>query len=83
MIAVPVVPLTAVPLVITGTAGKIVNVTVFDPGVGFALDARTVATNVPVDVGVPVITPEPGITLRPGGKPVALKLVGVLVAVTV
>lgn len=83
MINVPTVPLTAVPLVITGMAGKIVNVTVFVPGVGFALDALTVAIKVPVDVGVPVMTPVPAITLSPGGKPVALKLVGVLVAVMV
>jgi hypothetical protein len=83
VIAVPTVPLTAVPLVITGMAGKIVNVTVLVPGVGFAFDALTVAVNVPVDVGVPIMAPVPAVTLSPGGKPMALKLVGVLVAVMV
>jgi hypothetical protein len=67
----------------TGMAGKIVNVTALVPGVGFALVAVTVALKVPVDVGVPVITPVPAITLSPGGKPVALKLVGEFVAVMV
>lgn len=83
VIAVPTVPLTALPLVMTGMAGKIVNVTGLVPGVGFALVAVTIALNVPIDVGVPVITPVPATTLSPGGKPVALKLVGVLVAAMV
>jgi hypothetical protein len=38
---------------------------------------------VPAVVGVPEITPVLALTLRPGGKPVALKLVGLLVAVIV
>ena len=83
MIAEPTVPLTAVPLVITGIAGKIVNVTALVPGVGLALVAVTVALKVPTEVGVPVTTPVPAVTVSPGGRPVALKLVGVLVAVMV
>ena len=38
---------------------------------------------VPAVVGVPEITPVLASTLRPGGRPVALKLVGLLVAVIV
>ena len=38
---------------------------------------------VPAVVGVPEITPVLVLTVRPGGKPVALKLVGLLVAVIV
>ena len=48
-----------------------------------ALAAVIVAAKVPVPVtdGVPEITPLVVLTVRPKGKPVALKLVGELVAV--
>lgn len=77
------VPLTVLPLVITGIAGKIVNVTAFVPGVGLALFALTVALKVPAADGVPVITPVTASTLKPGGSVVVLKLIGKLVAVMV
>ena len=46
-----------------------------------ALVAVMLAVKVPVTNGVPEITPVPVLTVSPDGKPVALKLVGVLVAV--
>ena len=76
-------PFTAPPLVMTGIAGKIVKVTVLVPGVTFAFVALTVALKVPADDGVPVTTPVPGVTLKPGGRFVPLKPVGEFVAVTV
>jgi len=45
--------------------------------------ALMVTLDVPAVVGVPEITPVLVFTLRPGGRPVALKLVGLLVAVIV
>jgi len=51
---------------------------------GFApLLALMVTLVVPAVVGVPEITPVPVLTLRPGGSGLALKLVGLLVAVIV
>lgn len=49
--------------------------------VPLALPALKVTTEVPVTVGVPVIFPVLVLTLNPVGSPVALKLVGELVAV--
>ena len=46
-----------------------------------ALVAVRVAVVVPRTDELPLITPVPVLTLRPRGKPVALKLVGELVAV--
>ena len=46
-----------------------------------ALVAPIVTFEVPVAVGVPVIRPVDVLTERPVGSPVALKLVGVLLAV--
>ena len=46
-----------------------------------ALVALMVTLYVPVVVGVPEIKPVVGSTVRPGGSGVALKLVGLLVAV--
>lgn len=60
----------------------IVTVKVANP-VPPALVALIVTLYVPVVVGVPEINPVVGSTVRPGGKPVALKLVGLLVAVIV
>jgi hypothetical protein len=48
-----------------------------------ALVALIVTDDVPVAVGVPEITPVVELTLSPAGKPVALKLVGELLAVIV
>ena len=45
------------------------------------LVALTATLEVPVAVGVPEIRPVLVFTVRPAGKPVALKLVGELVAV--
>src|SRR5687768_10858120 len=49
--------------------------------VAAALVALIVALKVPLTVGVPEITPVVVLTERPGGRPVAPKLVGLLVAV--
>ena len=48
-----------------------------------ALIAKRVGVNVPVTVGVPETTPVALFTFNPTGRPVALKLVGLLVAVMV
>jgi hypothetical protein len=48
-----------------------------------ALLALSVTEDVPVAVGVPEITPVVVLTLNPEGNPVALKLVGLLLAVIV
>jgi hypothetical protein len=48
-----------------------------------ALVALIVTLNVPAVVGVPEINPVLVFTLRPAGNPVALKLVGLFVAVIV
>ena len=48
-----------------------------------ALVALIVTVYVPAVVGVPEINPVLVFTLRPAGNPVALKLVGLLVAVIV
>ena len=45
--------------------------------------ALILTLNVPADVGMPVIRPELIFILRPAGSPVALKPVGVLLAVMV
>jgi hypothetical protein len=64
----------------TGVAGLIVKVSVAVP-VPPALVALMVTVYVPAVVGVPEIMPLLVFTLRPAGSPVALKLVGLLVAV--
>ena len=45
-----------------------------------ALVALIVTLDVPAAVGVPVIAPVEVLTLKPAGRPVALKLVGLLLA---
>ena len=68
-------------LVMTGGGGLlIVKVSVALP-VPPALVALMVTLYVPAVVGVPEIKPELVFTDRPAGSPVALKLVGLLVAV--
>ena len=64
----------------TGAAGLIVKVNVVVP-VPPELVALIVTVYVPAVVGVPEIKPELVFTDRPAGSPVALKLVGLLVAV--
>ena len=64
----------------TGVAGLIVKVSVALP-VPPALVALMVTVYVPAVVGVPEIIPLLVFTLRPAGSPVALKLVGLLLAV--
>ena len=64
----------------TGVAGLIVKVSVALP-VPPALVALMVTVYVPAVVGVPEINPVLVLTLKPAGSPVALKLVGLFVAV--
>jgi hypothetical protein len=59
-----------------------VKVSVAEP-VPPELIAPNVTVEVPAVVGVPVILPVVEEILSPDGRPVAVKLVGVLVAVTV
>jgi len=66
----------AVPIVITRVAVAVLQVPA-------PLLAVMVTLFVPVVVGVPEISPVLVLTLRPAGNPVALKLVGLLVAVIV
>jgi hypothetical protein len=80
---VPIVPVAVAPLVMTGEAGIMVKVTVWVPAVGLAFDALTVALKVPPVVGVPEIKPDEVLIFKPGGKPLALNDVGLLLAVTV
>ena len=58
----------------------IVNVTTKLP-VPSELVALTVAAYIPADDGMPEIRPVVEFTDNPGGRPIALKLVGLLVAV--
>ena len=64
----------------TGVGGLIVKVNVWLP-VPPALVALMVTAYVPAVVGVPEINPVLVLTLKPAGSPVALKLVGLFVAV--
>jgi len=66
--------------VVVGTGLLIVNVSVALP-VPPALVALMVTLYVPAMVGVPEITPVVVFTVNPAASPVALKLVGLLVAV--
>ena len=69
-----------VALVITGGGGLIVKVKVALP-VPLLLVALMVTLYVPAVVGVPEMAPVLVFTVKPEGSPVALKLVGLLVAV--
>jgi hypothetical protein len=66
----------------TGAGGLMVKVSVALP-VPPALVALMVTLYVPAVVGVPEINPVLVFTVNPAGSPVALKLVGLLVAVIV
>jgi hypothetical protein len=72
-------------LLITGTAGAalITRLNCFTGPVPAPFDAERLTVNVPDAVGVPLITPDVVLMLNPAGNPLALKLVGVLVAVIV
>jgi len=71
----------AVPaLEMTGVAGLTVNVKVVEP-VPVAFVAEIVTELIPTEVGEPLITPVAVSTLNPAGKPIALKEVGVPMAV--
>ena len=74
-------PVALVALVITGVGGLIVRVSVTVGPVPPLLVALSVTLEVPVRVGVPEIRPVPVLMVSPAGSPVALKLVGLLLAV--
>jgi hypothetical protein len=76
----PIVPFTSDALVMTGGPAPIVITSVADP-VPVAFVALIVTLKAPVVLGVPETRPVEGLTVSPGGRPVALKLVGLLVAV--
>ena len=67
-------------VLMTGVGGFTVRVRVAEP-VPPALVALIVTLDVAAVVGVPEIAPVDVLTLKPAGNPVALKLVGVLLAV--
>ena len=69
-----------VALLIAGAGELTVNVKVADP-VPLALVAPNVTVEIPTAVGVPVIFPVDVLIAKPAGNPVALKLVGLLLAV--
>ena len=76
----PTVPLAVPALVITGAGGLIVRVKTLLP-LPPALVALRLMFEEPAVVGVPEIKPLVVLIERPAGKPVALKLVGLFVAV--
>ena len=76
----PVVPVAEAALVITGAGGLTVSVNVAVP-VPPTFVALSATLDVPAVVGVPEISPVVVLTVSPAGKPVALKLVGLFVAV--
>ena len=67
---------------IMGAGTSIINVKSMLP-VPLVFEALKVTVNVPDAAGVPEITPVVVLMLRPAGKPLALKLVGELMAVMV
>jgi hypothetical protein len=72
-------------LLITGVAGApfTTRLNVLIGPAPAPLDARRPTENVPDAVGVPLITPDVALMPNPAGNPVAVKLVGLLVAVIV
>ena len=79
----PAFTLAVAALVMTGTVsagGLIVSARLRWP-VPPALAAAKDTVNEPAAVGMPEITPVPASTFNPAGRPLALKLVGVLLAV--
>ena len=73
-------PAAVVALLITGTAGATVSVSVVDP-VPPALVAEIVTELTATAVGVPLIRPVAVLIARPAGSPVAPNTVGELLAV--
>ena len=76
----PTCPVAVKELLITGVVVATVTTKVAVP-VPALLMAPIETLEVPADVGVPVIAPVAVFTERPAGRPVALKLVGELLAV--
>ena len=60
--------------------GLITRLNCFTGPVPPAFEAERLMVNVPFTVGVPLITPEVVLMLKPEGRPEALKLVGLFVA---
>jgi hypothetical protein len=78
------VPLTVVALVINGGGGLMVKVSVALPVPPALVALMVTLYGLPASVpaaGVPEINPVLVLTLKPAARPVALKLVGLLVAV--
>ena len=75
----PLVPFTVAGLVMPGAESAIVIVTARLP-VPVPLVALTFVVKTPLAAGTPEMTPFAVLTTSPGGRPVALKLVGPLVA---
>ena len=73
------VAITLRPLVMVGVGGSTIRVKVAEPCT--ALLAVMVTGEVPTTVVVPEIKPLEVLTLNPAGNPLALKLVGLFVAV--
>jgi len=78
---IPTVPLAVKGLVTTGTPGKTDKTSVDGALVPLPLVAANVTLNVPAEVGVPEIMPVSVSTDNPVGNPIALKLVGLPLAV--
>ena len=76
----PTVPFALVALESTGAGGLTVRVSVALP-IPPALVAESVTLDVPAAAGVPEISPVTVLTVSPAGKPAALKLPGLFVAV--
>jgi hypothetical protein len=70
-----------VALVITGTGGVVTEMVRVAEPIPVALVAPIVTTAEPAAVGDPLISPVPVFRESPEGRPVALKLVGLLPAV--
>ena len=82
MNATPTWPVAVNALVITGVGGLIVSTSVAVPVPPAFVALKLTEKGLPVFVvGVPEIRPVPVLTDSPAGKPVALKLVGLFVAV--
>ena len=77
----PIVPVVLNALVIAGLGGVTTTSDSVEEPVPPAFVALMVAANVPLALGVPEISPVDALTPNPGGRPIAPKLVGLLLAV--
>lgn len=77
----PLVPVAFKALVITGPGGVSTTSDSEAVPVPPALLALMLTVDVPLRVGVPESKPEVVLTVRPGGRPIALKAVGLLLPV--